>query len=755
MTAFTSRTLARHASLLDLAAIWVTLTATFAYLEVPLVNAPLFATALVLQAALGTVVITRLLKDTQPSLLMLLGPGLILGGALSFAIFQVVGRGIVGVVASTLAGLASAGLLVRSLAPETDAEPRWWMLGQLVGVGVLAITREFSELLPIAAALFTLGFTTSPRAQRSGWLVFWTSVTGVVGAVTSLLLRDDYWWLVTDDYLMLEVIARHLTIEGPFSPWGVNDFANYHWLSYGWSGLVDLLGGSPEPLLTLTRVMPIIYSLSMAASLTLLAKRLGSGHVTMMSIAGVWAVVAVGRFEWTGTSTGGVHAVLAAAIALSLNIRLGKSSISGAFRWLIIWFFIVVFTKMPSVFALVLSILTRFLEEVQTRKGGSIRSRVAHKIGLSLICFFVLLSVWAFGNFLDGRIRLTTMNPGLGQLSTFSQSFVAPTLILNQLWLWIFVGVALWQSTGVGGRANWKTRWLTITSATSLLCALILEMSLSGATNTYTYFSGPLYFFASLSILAVGSTADSHLISDRKTLVLTSSLIVAGLLWGLHDFASSFWDVISQIVEIDDTTKIELLKFFTVDRRVGTSIFAVAALLVASFSRRRFASVMKSMSLALTVTALFGLAFQLHEEHPRSLSKDQVVSGLGSDQQRTIGEWLRRNTGSDDIVGTNYLFDETGGSVSDFAFAVWSQREFLVLGPQLGYGTTLARSEAFALSRSFAEKPTERNCAQLKSRGVTWFVVDERLTINRNWSQCTDVSYLVEDFVVLKFREEN
>ncbi|MFZ9707215.1 MAG: hypothetical protein ACO3CG_05170, partial [Ilumatobacteraceae bacterium] len=92
MTAFSFRTETRKDSLRDLAAIWVTLTLTLAYLEVPIVNAPLFATALTLQAALGTVAITWLLKGVQPSLLLLLGPGLILGGALSFALFQLVGR---------------------------------------------------------------------------------------------------------------------------------------------------------------------------------------------------------------------------------------------------------------------------------------------------------------------------------------------------------------------------------------------------------------------------------------------------------------------------------------------------------------------------------------------------------------------------------------------------------------------------------------------------------------------------------------
>ena len=69
------------------------LFAGFWYLEVPVVNSALFAVAVVLQGALGTVALSRVLGGSATSLLTVLGPGLILGGALAFVSFQVVGRG--------------------------------------------------------------------------------------------------------------------------------------------------------------------------------------------------------------------------------------------------------------------------------------------------------------------------------------------------------------------------------------------------------------------------------------------------------------------------------------------------------------------------------------------------------------------------------------------------------------------------------------------------------------------------------------
>jgi len=81
--------------------------------------------------------------------------------------------------------------------------------------------------------------------------------------------------------------------------------------------------------------------------------------------------------------------------------------------------------------------------------------------------------------------------------------------------------------------------------------------------------------------------------------------------------------------------------------------------------------------------------------------------------------------------------------------AVWSNREFLVLGPSLGDRQTTKRSDAIRISVDFGNDPSETNCARLIGAGVAWFIVDTRLTNLRDWSPCARKVHQVEDFLVL------
>jgi hypothetical protein len=750
MTAFTSRTSARHASLWDLAAIWVTLTATFAYLEVPVVNAPLFATALVLQAALGTTVITWLLNGVKPSLLLVLGPGLILGGALSFALFQLVGRGAVGIIAATLAGIASIGRLWRWFAREGDQEPRWWMLGQLVGMGMFAIAPEFTELLPVAAVFFILGFLGNPQKPRSSWLVLPACLAGAAVLAVTAFQRSRFWWVITDDYLLLEVIARHLTNEGPFASWGVDNFANYHWLSYGWSGLLNLLGGDPAPLVALTQVMPVVYSISMAASLVLIAKRLKAGVRSRTAILAAWAVVAVGRFEWTGTSTGGVYAVLAAAVALVLSLEMVEISLARAAALLLSFFLLVTLTKLPSVFALGLGVLVGLLEVLRQLTRSSRWGGFVHTIGLVATIPSIALAVWLFSILVDDRVRLTGNNYGLGQLAYFEWWFVVITIVLSQLWIWLVVGLANWQTIATRSSASWKSRWLVATSSAALSSALMLDVGLYGLANAYTYFSGPMYFLASLSILLIGVQISPRTVHSKLPWLTTAGLFVAGSIWAMAGINSSFWGVMGRVLGVEDATRVELLKFFTSDRRFGATLLFFVLLIALVFFVRASPGITTPLLTALALLSFTGLSRSSLEDFRDGVALEQIGPDLGSPSQQLIGAWINRNSALGDLIATNYLFDELEGSVSDYAFAVWSQREFLVLGPKLGYGTSPRRTAAFELSRSFAEEPTMENCSQLRSQGVRWFIVDMRLTRNRVWSFCAQEVFSAEDFVVFK-----
>ena len=150
-----------HSSAGDLVLVSGVFVLALTYLEVPFRNALLFGPAITLQAAVGVVVLTRLLKGVPGSLLLLVGPGLILGGALSLAAFQLVGRGMFGLLVVLALGVGAVATLVKSTTWQSLSRSRMWTLGQILGLAALALTWEFPELLPVAVALFVLGFVTS------------------------------------------------------------------------------------------------------------------------------------------------------------------------------------------------------------------------------------------------------------------------------------------------------------------------------------------------------------------------------------------------------------------------------------------------------------------------------------------------------------------------------------------------------------------------------------------------------------------
>jgi hypothetical protein len=741
----------------------VTLTLTLAYLEVPIVNAPLFATALTLQAALGTVAITWLLKGAQPSLLLLLGPGLILGGALSFALFQLVGRGVVGVLITFVAGIGATLKLGRSRAHEGALEPRWFALGQLLGMGALAITSEFEALLPVAIAFFSLGLVAGPSRRHQRTRVLILSAVGFVVAITALIARRADWWVVTDDYYLLEVVARHITTEGPFSNWGLTNYSRYHWLAYGWSGLLDLIALNPGPLVTLTRVMPIIYAISLAASVCLVSRRVvRQDEIRTASLSRflpAWTVISVGKFEWTGTSTGGAYAIVAAVLSVSLTVGFKRLPTVRQSILLTSFVIIALLTKLPTIFGLglvaLIFISLRMSERIQTPTWRWLVSTLTLVLAVSSI----FTSIWIFGRITD-RIHFARVNPGLGQLSEFGRLFAGTLLILSQFWLWsaLLVAAGLMFHRSKVSRPD-DTFWLLPVGSVSLVSAWLLELSLSGLTNTYSYFSGPLYFVSSLVLLHLENPnrAESAGSTDRRAdLAITTGVVVAGLTWGVSSVVRAFWETAIRIVPTAQAGGLELLVFFTRDVRVGATLVALA-LLIGVWRlpriRERITRAWTTALVLLTFASYFGAA---SVDFDTSSYNSATPPGSTSRAIYEVGQWIRTNTRSNDLLATNYFFEETGGSIMELELAAWSQREFLVLGPQItGRGETWtteetrARDAAIDVSESFSHEPTDLSCGQLRQWGVKWYVVDKSKTINRDWSVCSSVEFSNELFLVL------
>ena len=744
----------RGSAVLELAIVWLVAVTALVYLDVPLQHAVLFAANLVLQASLGGLVIVRLMKRVAPSLLLLCGPGLILGGALSFAIFQVVGRGALGVVATAGIGIAATLLLVRMRLANLSLTSRWWLLGQLVGMAMLGLAGEFTELLPVAAALFVLGFVNSEGSRLSGGLKTLLNVAALAALCLLTLMRAKYWWLVTDDYQLLEVISNHLTTSGPFAAWGVDSFARYHWLSYGWSGFLNVSSGGPAPLVTLTRVMPFVYSLSMASSIVLLLVRLSRHSLQMWSILPAWFVVAVGRFDWSGTSTGGAYATLAAFLVVSVIVLQSRTRLSRSLVVVLMFALIVALTKLPSVFVVGLLVITGLVTIIASSPKTAWAS-LAVKIFGSIVTISALLAgVWIFSRLLDQRVRFSVVNPALGQLATLRADLVGLVLLLNQLWLWLTVAYVVATRLRSSGR-DAIHGWLSWAVSVALIMGLVFELSLTSNADNHTYFSGPMYFLASFAALLPGAFYPTSATPRiRKSAPLVASFLIAGIVWSIGDVALTVWMLCLQPFTSSADRGSELLRFFTSDGRFGATVLA-AFVGVVVFTVRRKTPEIAALIPALVVLTFFNNARHSYVDYVRAVPNIQVEANLGTEQERRVGLWLGENSDPSNVIATNRLFGDDGGAVSDLGLAMWSRREFLVLGPQLGYGASPARRAAIELSRAFADRPSRLLCDQLLSRGVRWFVVDRRIAAAGDWSVCGTERYSFGDLSVFYLASGN
>ena len=510
------------------------------------------------------------------------------------------------------------------------------------------------------------------------------------------------------------------------------------------------MSGSPAPLVTLTRVMPFAYAASMASSVVLLLKH-RRPVLTTGSILLAWAVVAVGRFSWAGTSTGGVYALLAAAMllgmmALEIRAHWSRKALLGSLVVVAI-----ALTKFPSVFAVFLVSLTAVsvlgTQAIKNRRLG----RVARWIGLALATQMIFATLWMTSHLLGERFAIASINPGLGQLSTLGLPFAAFTLVVNQLWLWISVLLFVFESRKAGISRDMGSHWLTPTFALAVFAGLLCELFISSNADNYMYFSGPLYFTASLSLLYLnlGNQAVVSLQSKLRSQLVVMPFLIAGWLWGLTEVNRSTWSTALELVSLSPDTKVEVLTFFTADRRVGAAVVAGALALI-GITRRRRANWVGAWAMALILLAMVHLLPQSISEFRRGLPASEIDEYFGTEQERAVGTWLRSNTDSSDIVATNHGFGKRSPSLADLAMATWSDRQFLVLGPYFGSNLTSERAGAEQLSVRFADEPSRERCTDLRESGVSWFVVDTSLTDTRDWSICTRQTFASGEFLVLE-----
>jgi hypothetical protein len=104
-----------------------------------------------------------------------------------------------------------------------------------------------------------------------------------------------------------------------------------------------------------------------------------------------------------------------------------------------------------------------------------------------------------------------------------------------------------------------------------------------------------------------------------------------------------------------------------------------------------------------------------------------------------VGDWLRHNTNHGELIATNYLRNSEGELLSDYSLAVWSEREFWVLGPRF-FPDNKEQQRAVFISERFADSPNGPDLELMWAAGIRWFVVDQELTDSRSWEPYAKVT---------------
>jgi len=738
--------------LAELVVVATVLAAGFAYLDVPIDNALLIGIAVTLQAAFGTVVLTRILAGVKGSVLLLLGPGVIVGGALSFALFQIAGRGWFGAVLVTAAGLLSSFRLVRSTPWQLQKTERLWLILQILGLAAFALTWEFGELLPVAIACFTFGIFAS-QSPRFPKLVKWLVGVAATGcAFASYLLRQKYWWLVTDDYLFFEAMARHITKAGVLANWGAFNLSKYHWLAYGWSGLLTFVGGNPDTFVTITRVMPALYSIALGVSLILICENFaGATKRHHLSILPAWTVVALHRMDWSGTSTSGVYTALAALTATVLLELSSTNSLRKRFFLYTLWLPIIALTKLPASFAILVA--CSLLEVWNSAPNVRRDKRLLLLISAPFVISFLTVATIYLASGVLGRWSFVSVNPSLGQLAQFGPVFAGLGLALQKLWIWIpsIVGL-LWAIKNSPPPTKYLAQGLLYSAVPLFSLALCLDVKVSANANNSEYFSGPMYFLGSAALLILVPSSNMMWARTRLPfgyMTCGITLFAGGYLWERLELAMRIWRFIGTSIFELDGLRVSLLQWVSADGRVVIAIALAATTLAGSRNGKWQPTVMFAAFLTLTTFTLYGYVDHARDELSRKRSVDEIVSNIGATEIRRVGHWLATNSQPTAKIATNHLVDSNANELSDYALAVWSDRTYLVLGPRF-VPDSPAKRRAVDLSLRFAESPTKSLCRSLLRQGVEWFVVDQRLTKNRSWQVCATTAYQSENFEVLQ-----
>ena len=757
---------------------------------VKITQALLITGLVVIQTACGSFVYLRWLKSEPTSRAECLGMGFAIGSLLFVLADQI----LLTTFASGFSWLVLlfclwlVWILQRSKGESQINEIREIDLKTFAAIfsgALLILAPEWFWTFPagVISLVFT-GFLYRDNFKRSIIAVPIGVVATSVALFWSIQIRPSFWWQMSREQPFLETIATSVTKFGSFKNILATGFTiNYHWLSYGWSGLLTKQTET-DLFLIQTKGLPVALAIACALIIFALAKALqASDTAAFIALALLVTYETVPTWGW-GFHLGQIHSssnffaqFLLIAFFVSFVRYFHDSSKRSPILPAILLSAVLV-TKSSHGLLILGALISLLFLQIISRRSSKKTARL-------LLTSFPLCAAIYFIYFIK-----TGMKSSLGYF-TFVWEQQGELRDFANMKLW-FTLAAVILVFGLGGYQFVVTTFsikkiykeLNPVATFSALFALVGL----GATS-FLDFSGDnseqLYFLQAVAFLPIVVFVVELTKRDIKIYANKSKYLCVFII-GFISGAS-----LELIPNLNSGSKIAIsLRLF---RSLVVSIpLGVSILIYLVVRQRRPKTVALSISVLVLISfasTSFGvLSSNIVERQSRTyaertrqkLSMDQLFAN-GS---RDVGMWIRANSAESDIFASNFFCDDmkcsgdgwfeqsigntphkftpagygtyTGFRSWSVELALESQRQFLIQAYvnfwQYESPPDWLRERVKA-SVEFADSPSVQTFDYLKTKRVTWFVVDLESTTNRNWNEFATEMYSNDRFLVLKLRD--
>ena len=635
----------------------------------------------------------------------------------------------------------------------------------------------------VVSLVFT-GFLYRNNFKRSIIAVPIGIVAISVALFWSIQIRPSFWWQMSREQPFLETIATSVSKFGSFKNILATGFTiNYHWLSYGWSGLLTKQTEA-DLFLIQTKVLPVALAIACALIIFALAKALqASDTAAFIALALLVTYETVPTWGW-GFHLGQIHSssnffaqFLLIAFFVSF-VRYFHDSLKQSPTLPAILLSAVLVTK-SSHGLLILGALTSllFLQIISRRSSKKTARLLLASFPLCVAIYFIYFIKTGMKSSLGYFTFVWEQQGELRDFANMKPWFTLAAIIL------VF-GLGGYQFILTTFSIKKKFKELNPVATFSALFALIGL----GATS-FLDFSGDnseqLYFLQAVSFLPIVVFVVELTKKEIRIYANKSKYLFVFIIGFISGASLEFIPNLNSGSKIAISLRlfrslvvliplgVSILIYLVVrQRKPKTVVLSISVLVLISFA---------STSFGIFSNNIVERQSRTYAERTRQkLSMDQLFAN-GS---RDVGTWIRANSAESDIFASNFFCDDmkcsgdgwfeqsigntphkftpagygtyTGFRSWSVELALESQRQFLIQAYvnfwQYESPPDWLRERVDA-SVEFADSPSVQTFDYLKAKRVTWFVVDLESTTNRNWNEFATEMYSNDRFLVLKLRD--